>query len=281
MDAQRFVQFATDASNPEARIGESMKKYAEGNREPEFIKNYIGQLYEAGYSKDAKDIAYWHYQEVDWNAIDSADAKALLRFINGSSHPYYSDMMKNLSSLEKVSDSDQLYSSISRGMSTLVYAGLRKDDPSVNFNDAMKQIEEMNYGRKEELRSSIEMYYYGETDTDKYLEMAPGIMEKYHFDNSPYLNSVAWKMYESTSNKKHLKKALVLINKSVELNEDYNNLDTKMRILYVLGKKKDAIALGNEITKLIDETPALESRKDNHTEAMNAMKKGKDISGMD
>ncbi|MFZ9029551.1 MAG: hypothetical protein ACO2Z9_11080, partial [Crocinitomicaceae bacterium] len=72
-----------------------------------------------------------------------------------------------------------------------------------------------------------------------------------------------------------------LVNRSVELEADYNNLDTKMRILYVIGKKKDAIALGKEISEMIDESEGLAGQKKTHDEVVAAMKAGKNIKELD
>ena len=96
-------------------------------------------------------------------------------------------------------------------------------------------------------------------------------------DNSIALNSVAWAIYEKTDNKKTLGQALDLVNRSVELDANYNNFDTKMRILYALGMKKEAIALSSEISELIDGNDALSTRKEGHDAATAAMKAGKDI----
>ena len=100
-------------------------------------------------------------------------------------------------------------------------------------------------------------------------------------ENSLVLNSVAWKIYEKTEDKKMLTKALRLVNRSVLLDANYNNLDTKMRILYVLGKKREAFALANEISEMIESNEALAGRKEDHDAVIIAMKSGENIREQD
>lgn len=281
MDAETFIQFGKDASDPEVRIGELRTRYAQGDRDPEFIRDYVMKLYDAGYSSDAREISYWLYQDLNWNTIDSTDADILLRFINGNAHPLYEGMMSNLSALEKVADPDMLYRTLIQGHMTTVWRGLRAEDPSISFNQAMKEVDAMNFSGKEKMKWEIELFYSEQQDQERYLELAPMFAEKYSMDNSTALNSTAWAIYEMTDDKKALTKALNLVNRSVELEADYNNLDTKMRILYVIGKKKDAIALGKEISEMIDESEGLAGQKKTHDEVVAAMKAGKNIKELD
>lgn len=278
MDAEKFIQFGKDASDPEVRIGELRTRYAQGDRDTEFIRDYVMKLYDAGYASDAREISYWLYQDLNWNSIDSTDANILLRFINGNAHPLYEGMMSNLSALEKVADEDMLYRALIQGYMTTVWRGLRAEDPSISFNQAMKEVDAMNFSGKEKMKWEIELFYSEQQDQDRYLELAPMFAEKYSMDNSMALNSAAWSIYEMTDDKKILTKALNLVNRSVELEADYNNLDTKMRILYAMNKKKEALAVGAEISKLIDSSEAYSDRKDSHEKVMNAMEAGKDIS---
>ena len=280
MEADKFIQFAKDAQDTNVRIGESRKKYAAGERSPEFIKKYIDDLFNAGYSVDAREICYWHYQTIDWNNIDEADAKNILKFINGESHPMYAEMMNNMPEMEKVADKNLLYGTLYGAISNPVWYGLRKGEGESAFNKAMDRIDGLNYGDKEKLRSEIQLFYWQSEDFEKFSNVAQQTVDQYFGDNSAMYNSIAWTFYEKTTNKKQLGTALKMVEKSITMDKNYNNLDTKMRLLYALGKKKEAITLGDEITKFIAETPGLSDRKESHADALKAIKEGKDIKGM-
>jgi thioredoxin-related protein len=278
MDAESFMQFAKDAQNEDVRIGEMRNRYFSGERNPEFIRNYIEKLYDSGYSSDARDISYWLYQDLDWSSIDSTDANILLSFITGKSHPLHDGMMNNLSNLEKVADQEMLYGALTRGYMTAVWQGLRSDDPSKNFEQALKEINTLDYSRKEQVKWEVSMFYYEQQGEDEYFDLAAQFGEKYCFDDATRLNSIAWTMYEMTSDKKILINALKLVERSVVIEADLNNLDTKMRILYALNKKKEALSVGAEISTIIESSEAFSDKKASHEEVLKAMKAGNDIS---
>ncbi|MGB1508290.1 MAG: thioredoxin family protein [Crocinitomicaceae bacterium] len=281
MDAERFIQFGRDASDTSARIGEWRNRYSQGERAPDFLKSYVQKLYDAGYSSDAREISFWIYQDLNWNNIDSTDAKILLRFINGNAHPLYNSMIDNLSKLESVADGELLYRTLIGGYMTAVWQGMKSENPSEIMLRTLKKIDELNFSGKEKMKWEIEIFYAERNDLERYLELAPQFAEKYNMDNSLVLNSVAWKIYEKTEDKKILTKALRLVNRSVLLDANYNNLDTKMRILYVLGKKREAFALANEISEMIESNEALAGRKEDHDAVIIAMKSGENIREQD
>ncbi len=277
MEADRFIQFARDASNEEVRIGTARKRYYQGERSPEFIKQYIVDLYAAGYSSDASEVAYWYYQNVDWKSLDSTDGKVLLRFVNGNAHPLWEGMMENISSVEKIVDSEMLYQTMFRYVSSPVWIGLRGDNPKESYEKVLMDIEMMQYSQKTRLGQEIEMYYYQETDPKQYLQLAPTFAENYFKKNWEALNSIAWEMYEATTDKNTLKRALKLASMSVDIEANYFNLDTKMRLLYALGKKKEALAVGDQLSAVIDGSEAHKNNKEAHEAALAAIRAGKDI----
>ena len=277
MDAERFIQFGRDASDTSTRIGEWRNRYSQGERSPDFLKSYVQKLYDAGYSSDAREISFWIYQDLNWNNIDSTDAKILLRFINGNAHPLYNSMIDNLSKLESAADGELLYRTLIGGYMTAVWQGMKSENPSEIMLRTIKKIDELNFSGKEKMKWEIEIFYAERNDLERYLELAPQFAEKYNMDNSLVLNSVAWKIYEKTEDKKILTKALRLVNRSVLLDANYNNLDTKMRILYVLGKKREAFALANEISEMIESNDSLAGRKEDHDAVITAMKLGENI----
>ena len=158
---------------------------------------------------------------------------------------------------------------------------MKSENPSEIMLRTLKKIDELNFSGKEKMKWEIEIFYAERNDLERYLELAPQFAEKYNMDNSLVLNSVAWKIYEKTEDKKILTKALRLVNRSVLLDANYNNLDTKMRILYVLGKKREAFALANEISEMIESNEALAGRKEDHDEVIIAMKSGENIREQD
>jgi lysyl-tRNA synthetase class II len=89
-------------------------------------------------------------------------------------------------------------------------------------------------------------YYMGDKDEFKYTKI---YFDKY-CDNANQLNAIAWYYFENFADKKDLKAALNWVNRSISLNKNWYNLDTKANLLNKLGKKKEALATAEEAVKV-------------------------------
>ena len=67
---------------------------------------------------------------------------------------------------------------------------------------------------------------------------------------SHQLNELAWKIYQNLEDQKDLKCALVLINRSIELETYVSNLETKAHLLHKLGDSKQALKTAKKAKKL-------------------------------
>ena len=54
------------------------------------------------------------------------------------------------------------------------------------------------------------------------------------------LNNAAWEVYENADNPQKMKEALSWINRSIELDESFANLDTKAALLYKMRDLEEA-----------------------------------------
>jgi thiol-disulfide isomerase/thioredoxin len=102
----------------------------------------------------------------------------------------------------------------------------------------------------EELAKSIWehdlMYNKKWKNADSYIGLAKAGVKKYYWNETNYLNSIAWDIYEMTDNKEDLTIADSWAARSIELNESYYNLDTRAWIQYKLGNKDLALNLANK-----------------------------------
>jgi hypothetical protein len=102
----------------------------------------------------------------------------------------------------------------------------------------------------EELTKSIWehdlMYNKKWKNADSYIGLAKAGVKKYYWNETNYLNSIAWDIYEMTDNKEDLTIADSWAARSIELNESYYNLDTRAWIQYKLGNKDLALNLANK-----------------------------------
>jgi len=72
----------------------------------------------------------------------------------------------------------------------------------------------------------------------------------YDLDNSHDLNTKAWYIYENETGNEILMGAIKLIERSIELDENYYNTDTAAALHYKIGNTKMALRLVNKAIKI-------------------------------
>jgi tetratricopeptide (TPR) repeat protein len=84
---------------------------------------------------------------------------------------------------------------------------------------------------------------------DKYIAFADPFLEK-HGKTQEIYNSVAWEIVANSDDIPALEKALVYSEKSIALDKQYGNTDTRANVLYKLKKYKQAKAAAKESISL-------------------------------
>jgi hypothetical protein len=98
--------------------------------------------------------------------------------------------------------------------------------------------------------SKLKMYYYENSDDQiLYLQTESEFIELI-WEDGEALNSFAFDYQKKFSDQEKLEKAKLWIERSVELNRHYKNLDTYMSILYKLDYNSEAITIGKEAIQL-------------------------------
>ncbi|MGB1241026.1 MAG: thioredoxin family protein [Chitinophagales bacterium] len=129
----------------------------------------------------------------------------------------------------------------------LLYNASHRAGEAKNFKDLQSTIalaREFNPKKAEFMTASLTLEYYEKAENwDKYVSTATTYIEdEGGMDDWYMLNTVAWGFYEKIDDKALLKKALAWSNRSVELEKNYYNTDTKAALLYKLGNHQDALA---------------------------------------
>ena len=124
-------------------------------------------------------------------------------------------------------------------------AGLRERRPGRALLDPFLRADEL-------ILAQDMNFYYKKKDFANYAKTAVPYIDKYQINNSGALNAVAYEFYTNVTDKAMLAKGLAWAKKSYELdpNPQYS-MDTYACLLYVNGKKEDAIKLEKEAVALI------------------------------
>lgn len=253
-----FVALGEKALNPELRLAAWQKKYNTGNREPEFIRNYLTVLEEAG--METNEIATWYFaMQKDDDLLTKENWEMLNNFLKNSDSKTFNYLLKNkekfysLAGKEKVDNKIlDVYQSAYRS------AFNRRGVDEEQFSKAIAQIKNSGLPESDKLLLDANMNYYKiKGDWQQYTENTILYCNKYLMNNSTpqtasELNNIAWAFYEDPkiTNKEALKNAVAWAKKSTELQDAYFNNDTYSALLYKAGNKKEAIKAAEKAIEL-------------------------------
>lgn len=232
---EEFIELGKTASDPAKRLGGLAQRYADGDRDPEFLHSYAMILYNAmatGYQEVGE--AYLATQN-DWNTPENMEF--IYYMVDNVDSRLFQYMIDNKAAFEEMFGEEAITGRIQE----LIYQKAFADGR--NGEEAVKEVEAMlakNFPQDApRLTASFKMNYYNmQGDVENYARAAVEYFNQYTSEDPNELNNVAWTFYENIQDKELLKKALGWAQRSVELDEQYYNSDTVAALYYKLGDKK-------------------------------------------
>lgn len=237
--AEDFLALVKRTSQEENQYIRLKKRFEDGDRDKDFIKDYIAALNEAGETdRSAFDIYWTNLKDNEKQTIDGfwmmhSETKGFSD-IDDPLFSYYIDHRNVYDEL--LSPEERNY--ISSQSYRLAMRKALLSEPS-EAKLILKRMESIFTERSGEL---YEHYNYSRavmSEDEKAIIEAEKAYLKVTSDWE-LLNSMAWAIYEGSDNQADLQKALTYINRSLKINTTYANMDTKAAVLYKLGKYKKA-----------------------------------------
>ena len=239
-----FILAGENALIPENRLFTMEKRYNEGEREPGFLLNYVKALHTAFMPYENILNEYFELQD-ETSRTTPENTDVILKYVNSYESRIFKYFVANRKKYSEIKDTEKIEKKIFD-----VYAyGLFVN--AMNFSEA----EVISYFRDIEneglelpqsfIYKSYMDYYQVNGNWEKFMKNAEVYTEKYmDYSNKDYawsmLNVYAWSVYENLSDKKSLQTASKWAKKSIELQENYYNLDTYAAIQFKLGNKTEA-----------------------------------------
>ena len=233
---------ALKAKDPKDNLAATIVKYESGEQEPEFIAEYLYALAKAGmpieeqvneYLKTIPDDAL--LEELNWKLVttyvhDPATPK--LRYVHANKDLFREKFGKV--QVDEVLEKHFLYTTVELISAEEFNSGAWEEHMDAIVNSGIESPGSVVYRSKLHLCETNKDYNgYG------YVCME-GI-RKYEWDLANPLNTRAWDVYEFASDKEILEDALNWIDRSLEINRNSFNLDTKAALLYKLDRLDEAI----------------------------------------
>lgn len=247
-DSETFVTLGEDAMNPEKQVYTLKKKFEAGEKSEAFLKNYINSLLDA--NEDANEASELYFNAIPKEDWTSADNFMLIAKTQASlNSKMFKYILANKALFEESVGKEYV--------AYLIEEVYSKEISRVAEEKDQKGADELKVNMKKNLGSNAETmiafldlnYYMG---TENELKYAQIYFDQY-CENAAQLNSIAWYYFENETDKTKLKAALKWAEKSVKLDKNWQNLDTKANLHFVLGNKKAALADAKEAVKMANE----------------------------
>lgn len=255
-NAEQLLQLCEDAMDPAKQVGTYHKKYKEGVREADFLKQYVTVLAEAGEDFSEPFGLYWETLEAEEK--HSGEMLEMLAVITEEfsdiENPWTAYFMKNRAAYAKQAHQEVVDYYMLQGYIYNVYY-LAQLEEGEKTKAKIEELLTLFPEARPEFKARWAFYKAAlETPPNKkkverlrknYLKVTVDMEE---------LNERAWAMVmEEQANKKQLKEALAYINRSVAANAHYYNLHIQASILNKLGKNKEAITAAQAALKAAGE----------------------------
>lgn len=262
LDAEGLLALGEKAIDPEQQIFTLKKRYDDGERDPEFLKNYAAASLDAD-MPNVQEIAK-AYLETQDDLLSKGNIQFIFDITFNSDDEYFSFMTEHKENFDEAVGKDEVDQRIKAAIANSLY---RQDD--VDFD--VVEAEYKNVFNDEDAAkylAEFKMIYFSfrmsdEAYKQKFIDAAIDYFENHKINSWQMLNSGAWTMYENTTDVNALEKAAGWALKSIELDDNAYNNDTAANIYVMLGDKKAAQKYAQKTLELTKEaggdTKAIES----------------------
>ncbi len=229
-----FVALGKTALDPARRTASMDKKYAAGERDPEFLKKYTATRFGA-YDGSHAAVAE-EYLKTQKDLSTAENVQFIFDFSDRASSAGFQFMCKNKPLFIQKFGQNAVLGKIEAIVSQSV-----EGNSDITLEAAQQIFREAFPEKADEMASRYAMSFHrGKGDREAYAAAAIGHYKKFPSTNPEELNESAWTFYRVVENKKQLKAALGWAKKSVKLSPQYYNWDTVAALNFKLGSMKAA-----------------------------------------
>lgn len=238
-DAQALIELGKDAMDPKKQFSAAKRKYEQGNKNPEFLKEYALMLKDT-YDSNAGEVASEYMKsQSDWTTKDNV--MFMSNFVGDSRNKISMYMLQNPKVFENILGEEQ----VDELRTGIVVQELQLHGKSMSESDFdnMLSIVLGDDPRNEEFK----MYYYQiNGQNEKVIDYMKGAGYEKAKGNAGALNSHAWFVYENSDSKRDLKSAISWIEEAIVIEKNYAYMDTRAALLLKRGKYKKGMAAAEE-----------------------------------
>ncbi len=233
-DTDDFLALGREALDPERRLSALDVRYAQGDRDPEFLYTYLLAKANA-YDPAATELldVYLGTQD-DWST--RRNMEVIFRFgtrINSAAFRY---LMGHLEDFEQAFGARAVRQRLEMAVEESISNGFVND-----FSEVARVLRQLYGAQADEVIARYRLNYLQQQEQfDTYAQAAIDYVQHYKPHDPALLNSLAWAFYQHVTVPEYLKQALKWARRSVKIDKNYANTDTVAALYYKLGKMRQA-----------------------------------------
>lgn len=214
-------------------------KFAQGVRDKDFLYDYLMALNEANQEPGEVIEAYKQYMNGE-ALLDAKNWEVFRSFFGKTTSEQFRYVESHLDQFKAKFGAEPVIQKVAGNYLNQAYSCMQGDDMA-GYKAALAKVRGFNDPWATSMLENLEMTRYAkENDWKGYAKQAELMASKYGRSDAMSLNEFAWTMFEGTTDKKLLKKALDWATTSVQLEPAYANLDTKAMLLHAVGNTEEA-----------------------------------------
>jgi hypothetical protein len=236
---QGFTDNGKAALDPDKQLATAAKKFDGGKADGTTAFNYFFLL-ENGCQDLNQELTSYFLNQKQEDLLSPRNWKIIYRFVNDYTSKEFNFLEKNKDDYSRLFSNDSVQDKLNDVYESAIYSAIYKTDEAA-FLILKNKIKESGNPNAEKITMSADMELFKKKhDWKNYTETSISFVNKYAMDNADQLNQISWDFYENVADKAMLENALKWIQRSVELEPQYENMDTHAAILYKLGQKEEA-----------------------------------------
>jgi len=240
--ARDYIRMGKDALTPGEGFVACLKKFQDGNRDPEFMLKYLDRL-QGAYMPVNETLALYFSSLKETDLLKRANWNIIFLYLSDIDSREFTFLMTHRKEYAKSYTRD----SVDAKIYNVCYQSMIGLARGRNFSEEalgeMKQkIRATGYeGSDKAIFDAQQNIYLMRGDQQKYFDLVTADLEKYYGDDQAKLTFMAANFAKMTTDNKYLEKAVEWARKAISIKSNPENNDACANLLFKLGKKEEAI----------------------------------------
>ncbi|MFZ4523446.1 MAG: thioredoxin family protein [Bacteroidales bacterium] len=237
-----YIDMGKIALTPGEGFSAYLKKFQDGNRDPEFMMKYFDRL-RAAYMPINEPLQQYFAAQQESELTNRNNWNMMYLYSSDMDSREFNYLVNHQKEFEKLYTRDSVEAKInSVFLQSLTNFCKSRSFTEESYNQMKQKIKGSGFADADKVIFSSDLNLYQvKSDIPKFIELAYTGFDKYYGTDYTMLNRMAWSFFQIATDKKHLEKAAVWAKKSVDLKSTAENNDTYANLMFKLGNKPQAI----------------------------------------